>query len=744
MEIAGAGLSADDVAWFEAEGSRPGVTRTALAREWCARRALRDGRGRLREVAARIDLARHAAAGRLRLPSVAPAFVRRRRRRRSVTARVERGPAPSLVTLEARVVAGRDDPQHALWRQALDAHHYLGAGKLCGAQLRYLVYAAGEIVAAAAFSAAALQLRCRDRFLGWSPLARRRNRPRVIAQSRLCVTVTARNLASRVQAILLRRVAADWEAAYGVRPVLVESFVERDRFAGTSYRAANWIELGVTRGRGRQDAAHARAVPVKRVFVYPLDRRFRELLTREPVHAPRTAGDWATCEFGAVDLGDRRLTQRLVQYGRARGGRVHKSTPASLASKAATKGAYRLLNHERASLEAFLSGHREETLARAATHPVVLALQDTTSLNYTAHPATEDLGPIGPNGADATLGLEVHSLLLATPAGTPLGLLDVNAWARDPRQFGQAAARADLPIAKKESGKWLRGFAAANAAAERLGAATRVVAIGDRESDLYELFAAAAQRPAAVLVRAVEKRRPQLWDAVLARPAQGTLEVKVQRSGARKERVATLELRFQQVAVERPARHGRHGTRVPSVTAWAIAATEVASAPAAAKGAARIEWLLLTTLPVMDAAAAAEKVAWYARRWLIEVYHRTLETGCLLERRQSKRAHTLKAALAIDAVVAWRVLLLVHLAREQPDLPCTVVLTQDEWHALVCITQQTRTPPPTPPTLRQAALTIAYLGGFLGSKNPGAETTWKGLERLTDLTLGYCLFRPPA
>jgi hypothetical protein len=742
MEIAGAAVSVDDVAWLEAEGALPGATRTTLSRQWCERRGLRDGRGRLREVAARIDLARHARAGRLRLPAVAPAFARRRCRRRP-RAKAQRRPAPSLVTLETRLVSGRHDPQHEVWKRALDAHHYLGAGKLCGAQLRYLVYAGDEVVAVAGFSAAARHVRCRDRFIGWSALARRRNRSRVIAQSRLCVTVKGRNLASRVQAILLRRVAADWEAAYGVRPVLVESFVERARFTGASYRAANWTEVGATRGRGRQDGLHACAVPVKRVFVFPLERRFREILGIEPVHAPRAEGDWAQREFGAVELGDRRLTQRLVKYGRARGARMNKSTPACLASKAATKGAYRLLNHECASLEAFLRGHREETLARAAEQQVVLAIQDTTSLNYTAHPATEDLGPIGPNGADATLGLEMHSVLLATTAGTPLGVIDVNAWARDPRQFGQAAARADLPIAKKESGKWLRGYAAAAVAAERLGEKTRVVVVGDREADIYELFVAANKGRADLLVRAVESRRP-LWEAVLAQPAQGALQVKIERSGSRKERVATLELRFAEVEIERPTRLPRSGTRVPSVKAWAIAATEVASTPAAAKSAARVEWLLLTTLPIADAAAAAEKVAWYARRWLIEVYHRTLKTGCLLERRQSKLAKTLKAALAIDVVVAWRVLLLVHLSREQPDLPCTVVLSKDEWEALVCLTQQRRTPPATPPTLKQAALTIAYLGGFLGSKNAGAETTWKGMERLTDLTIGYCHFRPPA
>ncbi|MSR48175.1 MAG: hypothetical protein EXS13_14135, partial [Planctomycetes bacterium] len=109
-------------------------------------------------------------------------------------------------------------------------------------------------------------------------------------------------------------------------------------------------------------------------------------------------------------------------------------------------------------------------------------------------------------------------------------------------------------------------------------------------------------------------------------------------------------------------------------------------------------------MPIEDAAAAAEKVAWYAKRWLIEVFHRTLKTGCLIERRQSKTAASLKAALAIDAIVAWRALSLVKLSREAPDLPCTAVLADDEWKALHCFTQRTRTPPAVPPTPQKAVL----------------------------------------
>jgi hypothetical protein len=607
------------------------------------------------------------------------------------------------------------------------------------------VYAGEQVVAAVAFSSAALQVAARDEFIGWSALARSRNRCLVIAQSRFCLTVAAANLASRVQAMLLERVADDWEKAYGRRPVLVETYVDTSRFRGTSYRAANWTLVGETAGRGRQDRDHEGGLTVKAVWVYPLQPGWRKILKVEPVHRLDPDLDWAEAEWGSVDLGDRRLTRRLVQYGRSCFQRPTANLPQACGSRAATKAAYRLLNHPEASLEAFLSGHRETTLARAAEHPVVLAIQDTTSLNFTTHPCTEGLGPIGSSGAEATLGLEVHSLLLANPQGTPLGLLDVNAWARDPKSYGESEARGQLPTREKESQKWLRGYAAANLAAQRLEH-TQVVVIGDREADMFDLLKAAVEGRAHLLVRAVQPRRiitpdgkveGALWDSVRQEPVTGEILVQVPRRGSRPARTAEVELRYREVYVLRP-KNKSGSTR--SVPIWAIAATERETT---AEGVEPIEWLLLTTLPIENPAQAIEKVRWYMVRWLIEVYHRTLKSGCRIEERQSMKAESLKAALAIDAVVAWRVMALTKLGREIPDVPCNVFFEESEWKALYCFVHQTKTPPATPPSLRDALLMVASLGGFLGRKgdgDPGTQTIWRGLERLTDIHFAFRIF----
>ena len=216
----------------------------------------------------------------------------------------------------------------------------------------------------------------------------------------------------------------------------------------------------------------------------------------------------------AVEVSPQALTPRLGQMYAARyAGRVTEAIAAG------------------DSVLAIQPGHREATLSRAASETVVLAIQDTTSLNYTTHQATEGLGPIASTGADATRGLEVHSLLVANLAGTPLGLLDVQAWARDPKTNGQSEERSERPTKAKESQKWLRGYAVADDAAKRLER-TQVVVVGDREADIFDLFRTAAAGRAQLLVRATHPRRiltPEgkveghLWDCVRQEPVAGVM-----------------------------------------------------------------------------------------------------------------------------------------------------------------------------------------------------------------------------
>jgi len=379
---------------------------------------------------------------------------------------------------------------------------------------------------------------------------------------------------------------------------------------------------------------------------------------------------------------------------------------------------------------------------------VVLAVQDTTSLNYDAQPAIENLGPIGTR-ADCWFGLMVHDTMAFSPTGLPLGLIDVQCWARDAKAFGKHHARKDLPIAAKESYKWLHSVQAAAALQARLPQST-VVSVGDREADIFELFDHARTLPHApkLLIRAEQNRtltqeQGKLWEQLRACPIAGYQQLQLPRRSNRAARVAKMAISYARVQLQAPK---RLATLKP-VALWAVWAREI-DAPAEASA---LEWMLLTTCELDSLAAATEKLAWYTQRWGIEVYHRTLKSGCQIENRQLGSADRIEACLAIDMVVAWRILHLSKLGREHPEVPCTVYFSDTEWKALLTFINRNPHVPPEPPSLRQATRLVASLGGFLGRKcdgEPGTQTLWLGLQRLDDITAMYEVFatmlaRPP-
>jgi hypothetical protein len=170
-----------------------------------------------------------------------------------------------------------------LWNAYIQRHHYLGHQLMPGAQLRYFVRAAGEVVALPSFGASAWKIQPRDEFIGWTREQRERNLHLVINNARFLILpwIQCKNLASRVLALAARRLAEDWQARYAYRPVLMETFVEKPRFTGTCYKAANWLCLGDTQGRGKLDRLHRNAEPIKSVWVYPLVSNFRRHLCAE-------------------------------------------------------------------------------------------------------------------------------------------------------------------------------------------------------------------------------------------------------------------------------------------------------------------------------------------------------------------------------------------------------------------------------------------------------------------------------
>jgi len=444
--------------------------------------------------------------------------------------------------------------------------------------------------------------------------------------------------------------------------------------------------------------------------------------------------DWTAVEFAAAQLPDARHRKRLCMIAQAFAQKPTAPIPQACAGWTQAKGAYRFMENQAIEPSAIRQSHHQATLQRVRAQRLVLAIQDTTTLNYSRHPGTTGLGPIGSH-SPKTIGLLLHSTLAVTPRGQPLGFLHNGVRARSKR--GVVRDRHQRELAAKESFKWVESLQACQAVAP-LCPQTLLVNVTDREGDLYELFAQAlsVEGPARVhlLVRARHDRKLQdhsrsLWQEVASRPVASTLEVCVGRHGDQPSRLASLSVRFCAVHLRAPVRlRGQ-----PSIELWAVEARE----PRPPKGVTPIVWRLLTTLPVVSAPEAIERVGWYAQRWQIEVLHKILKTGCKVEQRQLQTAQRLERVLSVDLVVAWRILALCKAARELPEDPISDWLPQAQWQALWCHVHQRTDPPPTPPTVRQAVRWIGRLGGFLGRKSdgePGTTTLWRGLEQLDAMT----------
>jgi len=441
--------------------------------------------------------------------------------------------------------------------------------------------------------------------------------------------------------------------------------------------------------------------------------------------------DWITREFKETDLGDRRLNWRLQQIVSDLSQNPQSTIPQASGTWARTKGAYRFFDHAGVSPEVILAGHQAAALERAAAQPIVLLVQDTTSLNYACQSADSGLGSLG-NRADQALGLWLHTTLAVDESGTALGLMQAQMWTRDPAKTGIAARRKKRALVEKESQRWLTSFEESIRVAGLLPQ-SRVINVADREADIYELFAQAAQHPrVGVLVRARHNRRLKeeqtgLWDFITNQPVAGQVTITVPRKPGVASHPATLELRFGAVEIRK---------KNSALKLWIVEARQ--SGVSAAKA---ICWRLLTNQPVNDLAGAVEKVQWYRQRWRIEEFHRVLKTGSQAEARQLETVARLKNVLAVDMIIAWRVLELTRLSRQSPDLPATELLTEDEVKVLcaICPAFAGR----RALQLREAVRAIAQWGGFLARKSdgePGPMTLWLGLLRLNDYVNAFKIY----
>lgn len=449
---------------------------------------------------------------------------------------------------------------------------------------------------------------------------------------------------------------------------------------------------------------------------------------------------WVDHELGGGGFPDRRLKERLAKILGDLGRRVGGTLPAACQDWAATKAAYRFFSNPRVDEGIILAGHFAATRARfAATAGPILVLHDTTEFSFQRkHPeAIGQLSLLKTRHATRTIcGLLMHSSLVLTTAGVPLGLAAVKFWTRDKFKGTNALKRkvnpTRIPIEQKESIRRLENL---KQPTELLGDPARCVHVGDRESDIYELFCAAGEAGTHFLVRTCVDRlagedRTTISREMGREPVRGDHEVEVRDDRGRVS-AAKVDLRFRRMTVRPPIGKER---RYPPLPLTVIHADERGTP----EGREPIRWRLLTDRPVDDLASAIEKLEWYSNRWKIETYHKVLKSGCQAERSPLRTAERLTNLLAVLCVVAWRVFWLTMTNRATPEAPAEVALTKVEIEILDGLTRDVKQPEQR--TVADYLVAVAKLGGYLARTKdppPGNMVIWRGLTRLTDIHLGF-------
>ena len=470
---------------------------------------------------------------------------------------------------------------------------------------------------------------------------------------------------------------------------------------------------------------------------------------------------WIIDEMKEADLPDKRLNDRLREILNQFAGKPTASIPAACGGYAEMMGAYRFVNNEKVGFENVLQPHIEATTRRVAEHPVVILAQDTTEIDLT-RPEQQVVGA-GPLDCNTRRGFFLHPLMGFTPDGTPLGTIYAEAWTRnDDPKTPKSQRRHKLkhtPIEEKESIRWLETYRQALEQAKAIPD-TQFICVADSEADIYELLEESQEEPKQLdwIIRACHDRVIQVDDVNTSHYLRQTVQkesvmftktisvrgrkLKVRcdtrgRRQPRQSRTAQVEVRAASVTLRAPRRPDR---KLSDISVNVVLATEIDPPD----GDTPVEWILLTSLPIEDIEQVDSVIQYYCVRWLIEVFFRTLKSGCRIESRRFEHIDRMFPCLAIYLIVTWRTLFVCRLGREFPEIDCEAIFEPAEWKSVYTIIHK-RAPPARAPTLQAMVRMVAQLGGYVNRKRPdepGPQTVWLGLQRTYDIENCWQTFGP--
>jgi hypothetical protein len=488
---------------------------------------------------------------------------------------------------------------------------------------------------------------------------------------------------------------------------------------------------------------------------------------------------WSFDEFAGVDFNDERLNQRLLNLMTSLSEYPLSPINQACHDKAEVKAAYRFFSNPKILVKEILRVHQRQVCQRAAEKETVYVIQDTSFIDYTSHLKTEGLGKLSNyrKNQNKGKGLVMHSSLLLDENGLSLGVLDQKIWSRAlTPNYERNKELYKIPIEKKESYRWLEGIKKSIELLKKGRIKPQsIVHIADREADMFEFMECALNEKAHFIVRGDNKFRTIVreghkinyrtgeaifttLDAFKKSPIKGDLWIEVPKrpshtnSVGAPERIAEVEIRACHIKLPPPKhlfqlrrKNSQSGKKSfqeafdACIEVNVVWVKELNPPPEIDA----LEWFIYTDLKVESIEDAEKIVSTYKLRWQIELFHKILKSGCHVEECRLGTAERLEKYLTIFSIIAWRILWMTHLNRQQPDLASNSFLTENEWKALYCRTYKTNIPSKEPPSVHEAIHWIARLGGFLDRKSdgePGMITIWRGWQRLSDIALDWRIF----
>lgn len=441
--------------------------------------------------------------------------------------------------------------------------------------------------------------------------------------------------------------------------------------------------------------------------------------------------NWET-EFYDLKFKDKRLKKRFFHVMESISASPDKSILCAAGTRVSAKAAYRLFANEDIKIETLLESISKATMEkiRQTGTEKILLLQDTTSISFGNRKGIDGMGYYCDSEQK---GMLVHSCIVVTESGLPIGLVHQEALTREKRKDNTATKeqKKTRPIEEKEGFRWINTLRQSTG---MMPDATECVTVCDREGDFYELFAEAQRLGEKFLVRLTQNRLTKegekIFDKLKSLPVQGTMIVQTARNSKENipSRKVAMEIRWEKQNIKKPARR-KEKTLPETLPLTAIYVKESGKKDG-------LSWFLLTNNEVKDWEDAEREVRSYTQRWKIERFHFVLKSGCKIEEKQSRSYESLKLLALLYSVIALQILNLTYLGRLRPDLPAELFFEDWEWKVLYCAARKTKTLPSEPYCIKDIIYDLAALGGRKGAPSdgvPGVKSIWEGMMKLYTL-----------